>query len=361
MVPGMQFNPDKPLDPSDPASVPIVTPITPELLRQEAQARERDARADTSYQALLGKPRAYLIGPNDIVSIVVWDHPELISPVATYTIGSSGAVLPAGQQGGQAAPGFVVSADGYIQFPYVGVVKVGGLTEIQTQELLTDRLAKYIRMPQVTVRVMGFFSKRIYVDGEVREPGALPITTVSMSLSEALSEAGGVIDATGDASRITVSRNGTNYPINLPTLIAQGVDPSRIILRSGDVVHVASRENYKVFVSGEVISPHPVPMRNNGHLTLSEALGEANSVQPTSSAPNRILVIRAGKSGDLPQVFQLDAKSPVGLALAENFQLHAKDVVYVDTTGLVRWNRVISLLVPTTTAVYMGQRINASN
>jgi polysaccharide export outer membrane protein len=55
-----------------------------------------------------------------------------------------------------------------------------------------------------------------------------------------------------------------------------------------------------------------------------------------------------GRSSDVhPLVYHLDAASPVALALAEDFELQPKDVVFVDATSLVRWSRVISLLLPT--------------
>lgn len=67
-----------------------------------------------------------------------------------------------------------------------------------------------------------------------------------------------------------------------------------------------------------------------------------------SSDPHNVYVIRRAAEGE-PQVYHLDAKSPVALALAEGFELRPKDVVYVDSGGLVRWSRVINLLVPTAT------------
>jgi polysaccharide export outer membrane protein len=64
----------------------------------------------------------------------------------------------------------------------------------------------------------------------------------------------------------------------------------------------------------------------------------------------------------MPKVFHLDSKSPVGMALAENFPLQAKDVVYVDAPGLVRFSRVFALLVGTsTTAVNSRNAVDKKN
>ncbi|POR45258.1 polysaccharide export outer membrane protein [Paraburkholderia eburnea] len=355
----MQFSKTA-LDPREPTRTPEITSITPELIEsQRESARQLElSKVESVYKPLSEKSGNYRIGANDVLSVTIWDHPELIAPNLTYTIGPSGAALPT--VSGSSAPlaGFSVSADGYIQMPYAGQIKVLGLTENEAQQLVVKRLTPYIRNPQVTLRVGAFLSKRIYVGGEVKSPGVAAITNVPMNLPAAIGAAGGVLD-TGDESRIFLSRNGKSYELDLPQMVADGVNPAKIILHDDDLVRVLPRENYKIMVTGEVLQPKPVLMRNNGKLSLSEALGEANSVRPDTAAPNAIYVIRATKDPAQPEVYQLNAKSPVAMSLAEDFQLKAKDVVYVDTTGLVRWNRVISLISPTANSVYLGERIGS--
>lgn len=359
LVPGMQFRKTA-LDPRKPERIPDITPITPQLIESQRVTAKEEAQSafESNYQPLFGKPGPYRIGSNDVLSITIWDHPELIAPNLTYTIGPTGAALPT--MSGASAPlaGFSVDDDGYVQLPYAGQLKVAGMTEAEAQRLVVRHLTPYIRNPQVTLRVAAFLSKRIYIGGEVKTPGVAAITNVPMNLPAAIGVAGGVLD-TGDESHIELSREGKVYELNFPQMLSGGVNPAKIILHDDDLVRVLPRENYKVMVVGEVLQPKPVLMRNNGKLSLSEALGEANSVRPDTAAPNAIYVVRATADPAMPQVFQLDAKSPVSMALAENFELRAKDVVYVDTTGLVRWNRVISLIAPTANSVYVGERIGS--
>ncbi|MDW3686372.1 polysaccharide biosynthesis/export family protein [Cupriavidus sp. CV2] len=342
LAPGMRFDPQRPLDPEDPESVPKVTQITPALVRA---MRASVTPTNTAVSELFGTPEAYKVGVADILSIVVWDHPELVFPTQTYSIGSNYEIP--NYSGAANVPGYVVSPAGTIQFPYAGVLTVLDKTPDQIRGELSTKLKSVVNMPQVTVRVLAFRSKRVYLDGEVKTPGPQNIDDVPMTLVEALNRAGGVNVTTGDNSRIRISRGGKNYFVNLPALLQQGIDPAQVLLRNGDIVRVEQREDSKVFVTGEVVRPSIVLPRN-GRLTLSEAIGEAGGVNPISADAKELYVIRKN-ADDEAEVFHLDGKSPVSLALAESFELKPRDVVYVDAAGVVRWSRVINQLIPSGT------------
>jgi polysaccharide export outer membrane protein len=88
----------------------------------------------------------------------------------------------------------------------------------------------------------------------------------------------------------------------------------------------------------------------NGRLTLNEALGDAGGINPASADPSQIYVVRKGVA-EQPEIYHLDARSPAAYALAEGFELKPRDVVYVDPVPLVRWNRVINLILPSSQIV----------
>jgi polysaccharide biosynthesis/export protein len=108
-----------------------------------------------------------------------------------------------------------------------------------------------------------------------------------------------------------------------------------------------------VFVIGEVVKPTTLTL-HNGRLSLNEALGEAGGVNPQTADARQVYVIR-NAADEHPLIYHLDAQSPVMLALAEGFELKAKDVVYVDATSMVRYNRVISLILPTAQTIYFAK------
>lgn len=329
----------------------VLRPITPDLI-QAIQREVRQANTLAALQPLLGKAGAYTIGVGDVVHINVWGHPELVLPPAgAVTTTGAEAISQSG-----VTNGFNVSPDGLIQFPLVGTIKIAGLTENQARLALGEALKRYIVDPQITLRVQAYRAGRVYMDGEVRTPGLQAINDVPMTLPEALSRAGG-LTATADRSQVFVTRDGVTTPINLLSLSQRGINPAQILLKNNDLVRVAHRDDAKVYVMGEVVRQAALPLRN-GRLSLNEALGESGGINPTSGDPKQIFVIRSRSTqptesagGQLPEIFHLDARSPMGYALAEGFELQARDVVYVDPVPLVRWNRVVSLILPSAQAV----------
>lgn len=348
VAPGMQFGNVSSAggEQADASAVPTtIKQITPQVVKAEQESRLKQKAQDIS--KLVGKAAPYGIEPGDILSITVWDHPELAGSVG----GGQAMAIAGGDPNIAATPaGFTVDHEGMLEFPYAGNMKVAGLTEEQIRKLLTSRLAKYINKPKVTVRVQQYRSKRIYVDGEVKTPGLQAINDIPMTLVEAINRAGGFLP-TGDQSQIILTRGEATYQINLPDLVQKGVNPASIMLRNGDVVRVKSREESKVFVAGEVVQPRALPMYN-GRMTLNDALGESGGINPNSGDSRQIYVVR--KSSTNPVVYQLDAQAPGALALAEGFELHPKDVVYVAATPLANWHRTISQILPGALSMAVG-------
>ena len=93
----------------------------------------------------------YRIGPLDMVQVVVWEHPELTSPMGQYQ--------PAGQK---------VTTDGKLFYPYAGELQAAGLTAQELRAEITKRLSdKILNDPQVDVRVTGYNSRKAFVAGAV--------------------------------------------------------------------------------------------------------------------------------------------------------------------------------------------------
>ena len=284
----------------------------------------------------------YEVGVGDVLQITVWDHPEL--------------TIPAGSQRSAQESGNLVHSDGTIFYPYVGKVHVEGMKVTEIREMITKRLDEYIEAPQVDVAVAGFRSKKVYVTGAVNQPGTYPITNVPMRLVDAVSAAGG-IGENANWSEVILTRDGENYRLSLRGIYENGNAAHNVLLRPGDVVNVSRAEDNKVFVLGEVARPKSMPMGRNG-MSLAEALADTGGLDEREADASGVFVFRKAPPGKEHgiDVYQLNARNAAALVLADSFQLQPRDIVYVTAAPLARWNRVLSLLVPSVTALYLGGR-----
>lgn len=314
--------------------------ITPELLAQQAAGSKADMLAEI--ETLAAPNHAYRLGAGDIVNIMVWDHPELaLIPASSSRNMGSATQADIGN-------GYPISADGSIQFPYAGVINAAGLTELELRDVLMKKLAVYINDPQLTVRVQSYRNSRVYIDGEVNSPGLAVMDDIPMTLPEALNRAGGYTKE-ADRSSVMLSRNGVTMRLNLPELTRLGINPSRIMLANGDMLRVLNQRETQIFVLGEVTEPKATSMFD-GRLNLTQALGESGGISMTTSNPSQVYVLRRSE-GQEPHIYHLNASSPAAYLLANDFQLQARDVVFVDPANVVRWNRVISNLLPSLSGV----------
>jgi len=270
----------------------------------------------------------YQVGPQDVLSVTVWDHPEL--------------TIPAGEYRDPALAGNLVDSSGNIFFPYAGVIKVSGLTVTQVRELITKRIKKYVVKPQLDVRVVAYRSHKVNVVGEVTKPGFVPLTDVPLTLVDAINQSGG-FNPEADLENVSVSRKGNLLKFNLLAFNDDGDTSQNMLLQDGDIVHVPDRSQKKVFVMGEVRKPAGYLM-HKGRMSLAEAITSAEGFDPTAANPGKIYVIRGDKDG--AKVYWLNANSPDTLLLSTQFALDPQDVVYVSTASVSRWNRLISQILP---------------
>ncbi len=306
-------------------------PITAALINEQQTASHSSDRNRELPANFPQKDGQYRLGVGDILSITVWDHPELTIPAGEYR-----AAETAGHQ---------IAKNGTIFYPYIGRVKVAGKTLIQVRWLLSRLLSKHITKPQVDVKVAAYLSQKAFVVGEVANPGPQPITNIPLTIVDAIKQAGGTT-GNSDWRHVTLTRGDEKYTINLLDIYEKGDMHQNLRLQNGDVLNVPDLQGQKIFVLGEVSNSTSLFLRK-GRMTLSEALSEVGGIKPETSNPARIYVIRSGATGK-PEVYHLNAKSPDALILGDQFKLSARDVVYVETAGVVRWNRVIEKLLPTT-------------
>ena len=325
------------VSPEQAAAEIVVVPMNAQVLMAQAKARaERREKMQSDPLADQVTRYEYRVAPFDVLSVIVWDHPEL--------------TIPAGEFRPPESTGNPVLTDGTMFFPHVGVVQVAGKTLPEVRELLTQRLARVIEKPQLDVRVAAFRGKKVQVTGEVMQPSTVPVYDVPLRALDAVNAVKGVTpDA--DLSRVVLTRDKVTHVLDLQAVNELGQLSQNWLLQDGDVLHVPDRRLYPVFVLGEVRRPSTKVM-HKGRLSLADAISDAEGLQEATANAGRIYVIRG--NFDAPQIYRLDASSPDALLLATQFQLEPRDVVFVSTVEIARWNRFISQLAPTVQMLWQG-------
>lgn len=126
------------------------------------------------------------IQPNDILHIAVYGQDE--EAIAPFNIRQNQQQLnQVNQQSGLLLQGYLVSTEGYIEFPVIGPVKVGGLNREEAKELIRSLLLQYLKEPTVELRYMNF---RVNILGEVNSPGTYTFPQENVTLLEALARSG---------------------------------------------------------------------------------------------------------------------------------------------------------------------------
>ena len=226
----------------------------------------------------------YVVGPQDVLTITSYDQADL-----------SGK--------------FTLEADGTFTFPLIGRVDAGGLTLRALEGSLKKRLKDegFFLNPQITVSVETYKSQKIFVVGEVRAPGAYPLSG-DMNLVEAIARAGSTLPTASGEAIIVHPAQGASGPTQPQEAGAKaervdlramqnGVFTHTYLLRDGDTVFVPRAES--VYVFGQVKNPSAYALQQKD-TTVLQALSLAGGITDRG-ATTRIRIVRmvAGEKKEL--------------------------------------------------------------
>lgn len=159
--------------------------------------------------------RDYIIGPDDVLSVVFWREQQL-----------SGDVL--------------VRPDGKISLPLLDDIQAAGLTPVELRDRLTVEARRYITDPIATVVVRQINSRKVYITGQVMRPGQYPMTP-SMTVLQLIATAGGLQEyAKSRDIRVVRTERGRDVTLRFDyEQTTKRDDPARNLeLKAGDTVIV---------------------------------------------------------------------------------------------------------------------------
>jgi polysaccharide biosynthesis/export protein len=212
-----------------------------------------------------GAAQDYVIGVSDIITVTVFGEPEASRSNAT------------------------VDSDGTIDMPFIGRVKVAGLTTRGVEQDVKARIGKYLVNPAVSVEMVKYRSKMISVQGHVHMPGDYPLEG-NVSLTSAIARAGSPTLTAG--SYVIISRRNEKGGTDQITVSRRDIETGKaqsFFLKDGDTVMVPKAET--VYITGQVKSQGNVTWEEG--LTVERALSLAGG---TTDRAGRISIDRNGKT-----------------------------------------------------------------
>ena len=224
----------------------------------------------------------YVLGSQDVVTIVVFGEPDLSRK---YTI----------------------EQDGTFTFPHIGRITARGLTLRALEAELKKQLAAgYLRDPQVSVAVEAYRSQKILIMGQVAQPGEYQLTG-DMTLLAAIAKAGSVTAMAGRevvivrAARKPGASNGEpptdSQILRIDLAALQGGNMAlNIPLQDGDNINIPKAQS--IFVTGQVKSPGGYAVEPG--MTVLQAIALSGGVTDRGTTRRvRILRIVNGKQKEL--------------------------------------------------------------
>lgn len=287
----------------------------------EVEKKEIDYASGAELANFTNKiPTDYLIGPGDVLSIETRQRPEA------------------------SVERLVVSPDGKVAIPRIGIVNVKNTTIDWLTEAVQTELKNYYNEPEVNIMITEYNNNKVFVLGRISNPGRVELEGDG-SLLEVLAACGGLPTIAEEAflTRAMIFRGkDTVMWVNLRELLNEGNTAMNPKLRNNDVIFIPESDDELVYVLGEVRNPGAVKLKTElSYLDAVMAVGG-----PTYGAKkNRLYLIR--KDGSTGYVQPVD----MGVMIAEgdfrqDFLLKDGDILYVTPTPLRRTGNVISEFSP---------------
>jgi polysaccharide export outer membrane protein len=212
---------------------------------------------------------AYTIGPGDVLTVDVYDNPDM---KGLYT----------------------VSPEGFIVFPLLERVEVAGLDASAVKDRLTQLLEQdYLYNPIVNVTVSEHRSRKVKIMGNVAKPGIYYLDAPT-SFFEILTRAGGVkqfgIGLKGYVNRtLEGSQQDTRLSVDLHQLLTEGREEVNLLLQDGDVIYVPEIQDAGAFIHvvGEVRSPGKFPFQEG--MTVLKAITLAGGATQKAAQRNTVI------------------------------------------------------------------------
>ena len=203
------------------------------------EAQEKTAKQQVSAQNYVEAPEEF-----EIASL----RRAETTPSYRLFKGDTINILAVGFPDGIGVNNITVGIDGYVQLPYVGSVKMEGLTLDEAKEVLMESLGEYLRIPDMSLLITSYGSRKVYVMGNVASPGIHDLSIDRMNAYAALASAGGWTDR-ARSTRIQVIRVHDDMMyyrmLNMKDYTKKHDLTQNVVLEDGDILYVPASNGIK--------------------------------------------------------------------------------------------------------------------
>jgi polysaccharide export outer membrane protein len=255
---------------------------------------------------------------------------------------------------------FQVDGDGFVNLPTLGRLRAGGLTAGKFEAVLVDLLKKYVRVPQVTVTIVGFSSQPVFFVGAFKNPGIYPLQG-RRTLVEMISSIGGFLPSASRRVKVTrrkefgripldnavesPERNVSTVDINM-TGLRENVSPAEdIVLMAFDVISVEKAE--MIYINGEVGKVGAVELQDKDSISIIQALTMAGGLTPAAN-PKTVWILRPVLDTSRRAEIPVDLEKILAGKESDR-PLLPNDVLYIPKQSGIKRNlgRTLLIAVPT--------------
>lgn len=219
---------------SRPAGAPSSVQAKPSAVREAASDDDDDS--------------AHYVESKEMFKTASLRH-TTVSPSYRLFRGDTLSILAVGFPDGIGINSLTVGLDGYVQLPYVGSVKMEGLTLDEAKAVLMDSLTQYLRIPDLSLVITSYGPRKVYVMGEVNKPGVQEMAIDNMNAYAALATAGGWARK-GRSTRIQIMRvvDGTMYyrTLNMKAYTVRHDLTQNVEIEDGDILYVPRSNGIKL-------------------------------------------------------------------------------------------------------------------
>jgi polysaccharide export outer membrane protein len=337
-------------------------------------------------------PTPYRIGVGDVLLLATKSPSSTVEQL-------SGLLASQNQR-----QGYTVRDGGTIAIPNIEAISVAGLTLQEAEDVVFQALVRNQLDPTFSLEVAEFNSQRVAIGGAVKSETLVPITLNRLTLSDALTAAGGLTLRDEDFASIRIFREGTLYQIPVKMFRARA-DLQNRILQNGDAVFVdtsydldraltyykaqldvialrsstrssalqalsteigirrsaldeqrrifelrqklGSEDRDFVYLTGEVNDQSRVPLPYDRQSNLADVLYGQGGFDTTTGDPSEIYVLRETDSvSGAVTAYHLDARNAADVVLATKFEMRPNDVVFVEEQPITKWSRALQQAFP---------------